>query len=387
MAETIWINAKLYTGQRVIAGGRMIVTEEGTIRAVGDELLPVPAHARVRDCEGTTMLPGFIDVHVHGGNGFSMMDGTFESLDGMSRYHAGHGTTAFLATTTTASEERIVQALRNAAAHIGKTSGAELAGIHLEGPYLDEKRRGAQDREHLKLPTAAEIEEWCAAADGHIRLVTIAPEIEGGMAAVSQLAGKRITVSAGHSNATYEQIEAAMRAGVSHTTHHFNGMSPLHHREPGLAGAGLLLGGLTTELICDGIHVHPAAVKLMFEMKNPEKICLITDAVGPAGLPDGEYGEVVVASGQITLKHGSSLAGSSLTMLQALKNALRFTGYPLEKLLPSLTSVPARQARLDRQRGTLAPGKQADFLLLTPGLELLSTYVKGKEVYRAGSSA
>ncbi|RKN84955.1 N-acetylglucosamine-6-phosphate deacetylase [Paenibacillus ginsengarvi] len=383
MSETIWTNVVLYSGHRLIEGGRMIVTEQGTIRAVGDELLPIPAHARVRDGGGALLLPGFIDVHVHGGNGYGVMDAAAESLDGMSVFHARHGTTAFLATTSTSSNEHLVRVLRSAAERIGKTPGAELAGIHLEGPYLDEKRRGAQSKEHLRLPSQTEIEQFLEAAGGHMRLVTLAPELEGALAAVSLLAARGITVSAGHSDATYRQIEAAIQAGLTHTTHHFNGMSPLHHREPGLAGAGLALGELTTELICDGIHVHPAVVKLLFDTKAPEKVCLITDAVSPAGLPDGEYGDVVVRAGEITLKIGSSLAGSSLTMLQALKNAMRYTGYPLEKLLPSLTIVPARQAKLDRVKGSLQPGKHADFVLLTPELRLLSTFVRGKEVYSA----
>lgn len=385
MGQTIWIGAKLYTGQRVIENGRMIVTEQGTVRAVGDELLPIPAYAEVKDCRGALLMPGFIDVHIHGGNGFGMMDATFDALDGISRFHARHGTTAFLATTSTAAKETIALALRNAAAFIGKTTGAELAGIHLEGPYLDELRRGAQSKQHLKLPSAEEIDEFLEAAGGFLRLVTLAPEIEGGLAAVAHFAGKGVTVSAGHSNATFAQVEAAVQLGLNHSTHHFNGMSPLHHREPGLAGAGLILDELTTELICDGIHVHPAVVKLLFEMKKPERVCMITDAVAPAGLPDGEYGNVVVRSGEITLKNGGSLAGSSLTMLQALKNAIRYTGYPIEKLLPSMTIVPARQARLDRVKGTLAPGKHADFVLLSPELELLSTHVRGVEVYRTAA--
>ncbi|MDF2661792.1 MAG: nagA [Paenibacillus sp.] len=384
MGETIWINATLYTEHRVIENGRMIVTESGTIRALGDELLPIPAHARVCDCRGALLVPGFIDVHVHGGNGFGMMEGTREALDGMSRYHARHGTTAFLATTSTADMETIRQALHNAASHVGLTAGAELAGIHLEGPYLDVKRRGAQSEAFLKLPSGSEIDELLDVSGGHLRLVTLAPEIEGGLQAVTQFAERGVTVSAGHSDATFALMKEAVSLGVSHTTHHFNGMSPMHHREPGLAGAGLLMDKLTTELICDGIHVHPAVVKLLFEMKGPGNVCMITDAVSPAGLPDGAYGSVVVRAGEVMLKDGSTLAGSSLTMLQALKNAIKFTGYPLEKLLPSMTSVPARQVRLDKVKGSLSPGKHADFLLLTQELELISTYVRGGEVYHAG---
>lgn len=378
-------NGTFYTEQGVLADGYMCVSEQGTIAEIGTGDAPEAAGTDVVDCRGQLVLPGFIDVHVHGGGGFDVLSATFEGLDGMSRFHARQGTTAFLATTSTTSLERIEAALRNAAAAVGRTTGAELAGIHLEGPYLHELRRGAQNKEHLRLPDIAELERLRAAAEGHIRLVTMAPEVEGGFAAARWLAQEQgVTVSMGHSNATFVEAQEAIRHGVNHTTHHFNGMSPFHHRDPGLAGAGLMLPALTTELICDGIHVHPAAVKLLFDVKGPQGVCLITDAISVAGLPNGRYGGVVVRDGEIMLADGSSLAGSALTMLQALKNAMRFTGYSLEQLLPSLTAVPARQVRLAERKGSLAVGKDADFLLLTPEeLELQATYVRGQTVYRA----
>ncbi|GIP38047.1 N-acetylglucosamine-6-phosphate deacetylase [Paenibacillus sp. J31TS4] len=381
--RTLWTNAALYLPDGRREQGRLLVDETGRIEAAGGAELTASGPVRQIDAEGLTMLPGFVDVHMHGGNGYNVMDARYESLDGISRFHAAHGTTAFLATTNTSTGERIREALRCAAAAVERgVGGAELAGIHLEGPFLDVVRRGAQRKEDVRPPTPEEIDQFLEAGGGHIRLVTLAPELPGGLEAVRRFRGRGVTVSAGHSDATYAQMEAAVEAGVTHTTHHFNGMRPLHHREPGLAGAGLLLSELTTELIADGIHVHPAVVRLLFAVKSPGRVCMITDAVGCCGLPDGDYGHVRMTGGQVYLKDGETLAGSSLTMLQALRNVLAFTGLPLEAVLPSLTSVPARQVGLDGRKGTLEAGKDADFLLVDDELRLVATYVRGREVYR-----
>ncbi|MBW5446486.1 N-acetylglucosamine-6-phosphate deacetylase [Cohnella sp. CFH 77786] len=375
------VNGRIYAGGRVIDNGSLLVGSEGRIEAVGGTELR-SAEAPVRDVQGSMVLPGFIDVHVHGGGGYQMMDGNYEGIAGMSWFHAAHGTTSFLATTDSASEEAILKALRNASEAEAKgLNGAELLGVHLEGPFLHPIRGGAQDKRHIRPASRSELERYVEASGSRIRLVTLAPEIEGGFEAVDMLTRLGITVSIGHSDATYAQVLEAVRRGATHTTHHFNGMSPFHHREPGVAGAGLMLSELTTELIADGIHVHPAAVKLLFETKGARRVCLITDAVSCAGLPDGEYGHLAMKDGQIWLKDGSSLAGSSLTMLKALKNVLAYTGYPLEGLLPSLTEVPARQIGVSDRKGSLEAGKDADLLILDDELNLLSTFVRGREVY------
>lgn len=375
------VNGRIYAGGRVIDNGCLLIGSEGRIEAVGGAELR-SSDAPVRDVLGSMVLPGFIDLHVHGGGGFQMMDGTYEGIAGMSRFHAAHGTTSFLATTDSASEEAILKALCNAgeAADTG-LDGAELLGVHLEGPFLHPVRGGAQDKRHIRPASRRELERYIAASGSRIRLVTLAPEIEGGFEAVDMLTRLGITVSIGHSDATYAQVLEAVRRGAVHTTHHFNGMSPFHHREPGVAGAGLMLNELTTELIADGIHVHPAAVKLLFETKGVRGVCLITDAVSCAGLPDGEYGDSTMKDGQIWLKDGSSLAGSSLTMLKALKNVLAYTGYSLERLLPSLTEVPARQIGVSARKGSLEAGKDADLLILDDEMNLHSTFVRGREVY------
>ncbi|HZG58833.1 N-acetylglucosamine-6-phosphate deacetylase [Paenibacillus sp.] len=374
-------NGRIYTGESVIDNGCLLVGSDGRIEAVGGAELTA-VDAPVRDLQGSLVLPGFIDIHVHGGGGFQMMDGTYEGLAGMSRFHAAHGTTSFLATTDSASEQANVKALRSAAeaADTG-LDGAELLGVHLEGPFLHPVRGGAQDQRHIRPASREELQRYIEASGSRIRLVTLAPEIEGGFEAVDMLTDLSITVSIGHSDATYAQVLEAIRRGAAHTTHHFNGMSPLHHREPGVAGAGLICGELTTEIIPDGIHVHPAVVKLLFDIKGARGVCIITDAVRQAGLPDGDYGGTIMKDRQIWLKDGSSLAGSSLTMMQGFKNVLAFTGYPIEKILPSFTEVPARQIGEADRKGSLTAGKDADFLIVDQEINLRSTFVGGREVY------
>lgn len=383
--KTLWINGKLITPQGTIEHGSMLVDGEGKIEAIGGKELKAEGNISVKELNGLTVLPGFIDIHVHGGGGYQMMDSTYESLDGMSRFHAKHGTTSFLATTSTSTQERITQALENASIAMEKgLSGAELLGIHLEGPFLNEIRRGAQNKANIRLPHLDEIEGFIKASKNNIRLVTLAPEVSGGLEAAELLMSRGISVSIGHSNATYEEVQLAVQLGVNHTTHHFNGMSPLHHREPGVAGAGLMLPELTTELIADGLHVHPAVVKLLFNIKGEHHVCLITDAVDCAGLRDGEYGRKIMKNGEIYLKENSScLAGSSLTMIKALQNTLDYTGYPIERILTSLTEVPARQIHMSHRKGSLEPGKDADFVVVTDQFNVHSTYVRGKEVYNA----
>lgn len=383
-SKTWWVNGSIYTPTGMLENGCMLVDADGTIEMIGSyELASTSSLPRV-NLKGDTVIPGMIDVHVHGGNGFHMMDGTLESIDGVSQYHAKHGTTSFLATTTTGSHEKTIRALRNSADAMKKgVSGAELLGVHLEGPYLNIVRCGAQDQTHIRSVSIGELEQFLEASNDQIRLVTIAPEIEGGFEAVTLLAGRGITVSIGHSNANFSEVEEAIRRGARHTTHHFNGMSPFHHRDPGVAGAGMIKRELTVELIADGIHVHPAAIDLLFNTKGEWNVCMITDAVTCAGMPDGDYGKVKMINGEVYLQDGSSLAGSSLTMIQSLKNVLAYTELPLERLLPSYTRVPARQAGVSARKGSLEKGKDADFVILDKQMNVKSTVVRGEEIYNS----
>ncbi|MBS4197396.1 N-acetylglucosamine-6-phosphate deacetylase [Lederbergia citri] len=380
---TLFKNARIFLLERVIDQGWMLVNERGKIEEIGEGDPVTLDHDISVDVQGKSIIPGLIDVHIHGGNGYSFMDGSYESLAEISAFHAKHGTTSFLATTSTASKENIIKALNCAAESYEKgMPGADLVGVHLEGPFINVKRSGAQEKSDIRLPSIEEIDEYLQASNHLIKLVTLAPEVENGYEAVKHFNDQGVTVSIGHSDANFNEVLEAVQVGAAHTTHHFNGMSPLHHREPGVAGAGMALNELTTEIIADGIHVHPEVVKLLFDVKGVWNTCAITDAVFCAGLPDGEYERVYVTKGQVYLSDGSTLAGSTLTMIQSLKNVTSFTGYSLFEVLPSYTMVPARQAKIDHLKGSLEKGKDADLLIVDDELSIQSTYVKGIEVYR-----
>lgn len=386
-SATLWYNGQIYTPDHVIPDGKLLVLPNGVIGGVGRaEWQPDhPGGMNEIDLKGRNIVPGLIDVHVHGGNGVDIMSEDEGALELMALFHAKNGTTSWCPTTLTASVEDTVRAVKNAAAAKKRgTAGAEINGIHLEGPFLNPIRGGAQNPDFLRYASIDEIDRYLQAAEGLVKLVTIAPELPGGMEAVRYFTGRGVTVSIGHSDADYEELKEAVAMGVGHSTHHFNGMRPMHHRDPGTAGGVLLIPHVTTELIADGIHVHPDIIRLLFQIKSPQYVCLITDAVLCAGCPDGEYemeGQtVVMANGSIHLKKGSSLAGSTLTMIQAVRNAMDFTGLPLETVLPSATVVPARQIGVDQFKGSLETGKHADFLILDTGLNIVSTYVRGKRV-------
>jgi N-acetylglucosamine-6-phosphate deacetylase len=389
MNKPFWlVNGTVYTGYEMIPNGRVLVDDNGKIAFVGESLsvnetLSFPANVDVVDVKGGIVVPGFIDVHVHGGGGADMLRGRKEDFAGTARFHARHGTTSFLATTGSATMEHTLQVLENARLAFAEswTDGAEPIGIHLEGPFINPVRKGAMDETVLRLPDLTEMERYITASGGLIRLVTMAPELPGGKAFVQAMRDRGVSVSIGHSDASYEEVIAAVEWGATHTTHHFNGMRPMHHRDPGVAGAGLMLPGLTTELICDGVHVHPAAIRFTFDVKGEWNVCIITDAVAYAGLEDGEYGDSVVSGGEVYLKGTRTLAGSCTTMLDSLKKVMAFTGRSLENVLPSFTAVPAREAGASYRKGSLVNGKDADFLILDESLHLTSTYVRGKAVY------
>ena len=384
--EVTLINAKIYTPNKRIENGYLCFSE-GQITTLGEMHNLDVSSGQYIDLKGKGILPGLIDVHVHGGNNYAFMDENLETINEVSLYHARNGTTSLLATTTTASADKIKRSLSVLADAIDHgVDGAEILGVHLEGPFINEKRGGAQDRSTILEPDLFLLKEFLTASRDTIRLVTMATERDKEHELTTYLLSKKITVSIGHSDATYHDVLEVVKLGVNHTTHHFNGMRPMHHRDPGLAGAGLLLSELTTELIADGFHVHSDLIKLLFSVKGSQGVCLITDAVSCAGLPDGDYDRVTITNGKVMLKDGSSLAGSTLTTIQALKNVLHYTGLSIEDVLPSLTLVPARQIGVSDRKGSLELGKDADFLIVNDRLDLEATYVKGKAVYESVKS-
>lgn len=366
-------NAKLFLDGKFVDGS--LTVENGVITAIG----PADVLADV-DAQGKYLLPGFVDVHTHGAMGEDFSDGKAEGMPVMSRYFAAHGVTSFLATTMTLKEETLTPAMHVIRDFRRPADGAKCAGIHLEGPFLSYAKRGAQAAENLHKPDAAMFHRLNEASGNMVRLVTVAPEEEGGIPFIEEVS-KVCTVSVGHTTADYDTAMAAYKAGASHATHLYNGMPPLHHRDPGVIAAAFD-SGATVELICDGLHIHPAVIRATHQLFG-SNLAIISDSLRCAGMPDGEYelgGQPIeVKNGRATLLNSDTLAGSTSNLLEELQNVVSF-GLPLEDAVTAVTLTPARAIRMDDKIGSLTVGKCADLVLLNPDLTLDSVYVDGVKI-------
>jgi N-acetylglucosamine-6-phosphate deacetylase len=363
---------------QILAGA--VATRGEKIAAVGRRgMIAAEAGARVFDGRGLILAPGFIDVQINGGFGLDFTEDA-TSIWKVGKELGRYGVTGFLATIITAPEGRRQAALK--AYQLGPPTGyqgAQLLGLHFEGPFLNPKRKGAHPARYLGRPEATELESW--SAEEGVRLATLAPELEGAEEVVRRLSTQGVVVSAGHSLASAEQAEAAFQAGVRGGTHLFNAMEAITARAPGLAGALLTRRGVKAGLIVDGLHVHPAMVRLAWEMKGKRgELFLVSDAMAALGMPEGRYrlgeDEVEVKQGAVRLADGT-LAGSTLSMDVALRKLMAFTGCSLAEALPALTSVPAELLGL-KTKGRIEAGYDADFVLLTEQGGVAATLVKGE---------
>ncbi|MDQ1909621.1 N-acetylglucosamine-6-phosphate deacetylase [Paenibacillus sp. GD4] len=381
--RTLIHNGDIVTPEGVISGGWLLL-ENGLIREIGSSSDPLPEGAgETVDAGGGWVLPGFIDIHVHGGYGHDFMDAGREGLDAITRFHASHGTTTMLATTVTASKEAIDGVLERVADYrSGDMPYAQLAGVHLEGPFISVKWPGAQNPAFIVPPQTAWLDDWTSRYPGLVRMQTLAPETDGALDYIRALVQHGIVAACGHTDALYAQVQAAADSGLSHAVHTFNAMRGLHHREPGTVGAVLTDERITAEVIADGHHVHAAGVRLLAQAKGDRGLVLITDAISAAGLGDGDYSlgglDVVVRSGVARLKQGDSLAGSTLTMDAAFRFAVREAGVSVPAASRMASGNPARVLGLSGVTGELAAGKQADALLLSRELELQRVWIRGR---------
>lgn len=384
----------LLTGARVVTDDKVLEpgyvhVEGGRIAAVGEGEPPADALRWLPtvDLRGRWLVPGFVDLHVHGGGGGDFMAPDPEAHRRAARFHARHGTTALLATTVTASPEALETAVQALAGSVGgDTGGARILGIHLEGPYLSVERRGAQNPRWIRDPDAAELARMLAVGAGSVLMVTLAPERPGALELVRRATAEGVVVAAGHTDATYDVIVRAVEAGLRHAIHTYNGMRGLHHREPGALGAVLDLAEVTCEVIADGLHVHPAAVRLLHRAKGTAGTVLVTDAVAPTGMPDGDYllGDLPVRlAGGISELAGQpgTLAGSTLTMDAAVRHAVAWLGVTLPEAVRMAASNPARVLGLEGRLGRIAPGCLADMVALDEDLRVWGTMVGGRWVY------
>ena len=366
---------------------KAISIEKGKITAIKErKVMDIPAGVEIIDAGGKFVAPGFIDIHVHGGGGSDIMDGKYEAVKQVATTHSRFGTTAFLPTTMTMSKDKIIGSLKSIhEAFIKGTGAAEILGVHLEGPYISSEKKGAQKEKDIKKASIGEFLEFNQASGNLIRIVTLAPEMPGAIDFIRWLHKQGVIVSVGHSNATYKQVQEGIKAGLTHVTHTFNAMRGFNHREPGVVGAALSSPKLILEMIADGIHLHPVAMKILIKIKEIGKIVLITDAMRAASKPEGTYNlggqEVTVVRGQARLKDGT-LAGSVLTMDKAVCNMVDKVGVSLTEAIQMATASPARCLGVESKKGSLEPGKDADIVILNKKLEVELTMVKGKIVYK-----
>lgn len=382
MHDLLIINAKIITPQRTIMRGWLFV-HNGKITAIGTHTWPESPDARVFDANGLILLPGFIDIHVHGAVGADTMDANPESLRKMARFYAKQGVTGFLPTTLTASHEETLAALETIKSTMNDTiDGAAILGCHLEGPYLNIEKSGAQNKQYIRRAKKSEATAYLDV--GVIRLLSLAPEFEENHWLIQACVQRGITVSVAHTNATYSQMKDAIALGITHATHTYNAMTGLHHREAGVVGAVMESSAVRCELIADNIHVHPVAMNVLWRAKGKDRLILITDSMVAAGMTDGSYklGDyaVTVADGKATLAN-DTLAGSIITMNQAVLNFMRATGEPLENIWQVMSLNPARAIHIAHRKGSLEIGKDADLVLVDEELDVQLTVVEGSIVY------
>jgi N-acetylglucosamine-6-phosphate deacetylase len=377
--------AKLFDGTGLLTNP-IVAIEDGRIASIATRAsAEIPAQAQVLDYPGATLAPAFLDVHIHGAAGHDAMEATPAALSAIGRFLASRGTGSFLAATVTAPLDatlRALSGLANLAARPPAKDEARLLGIHLEGPFLSHAKRGVQPPEHLLQPDIALFDRFFEATEGHIRLMTLAPELPGAVELTAHATARGVRVSLGHSDATAAQTRAAIAAGAVSATHTFNAMRPLDHREPGILGVALTTDSLYAELICDGIHTAPEMVKLWWRAKGPRRAILVTDAMSATGMPEGEYQlggfAVHVANGRATAN--GVLAGSVLTLNRALANFIAFTGAPLHEALPLLTANPAAMTGLGDQAGFLAVGEPANLVAVNAAGKLIASIHHGQPI-------
>jgi N-acetylglucosamine-6-phosphate deacetylase len=374
----------LFTPERKFSPGRLLI-EGRTITAAGaPDSIHIPANANHIDASKLLVAPGFIDPHVHGCCGVDVMEGSHESINAVSRVLVRHGTTSFLPTTVSSPPDVLTRAVEQLGAAMAKPfDGAQPLGIHLEGPFISAAKRGTHRATNVLSPDPNLLEHWILASGNTVRLLTVAPELNGIEPVLIMAQHFGVTIAMGHSNATFEEAQAAVERGVHYAVHAFNAMRPFAHRDPGIVGLVLADDRIFAEIIADGIHVDESVVRIFARAKGTERVLLVTDAVSATDMPDGRYalgGDTVEVINGICRNAEGRLAGSTLTQEIALRNFVGWTKWPFEQALPGLTSNPARALKLEK-KGVLEPGADADVVIMDEQFRVMKTLVAGRVVF------
>ncbi|MFJ6412369.1 N-acetylglucosamine-6-phosphate deacetylase [Terribacillus saccharophilus] len=382
MGDILLRNVRICLPDKLVTG--YIGMRNGEIVEIGEDE-PSVQYSQEVDGENRYALPGFIDGHIHGAAGADTMDATQESLHKMAAWLPNEGTTTFLATTITQETEAIETALEQVRLFTNQAGEAELIGVHLEGPFVNPVKAGAQPIAHIRQPDTELFQKWQKLSGNKIKVVTLAPECDQDYQLTKLLASEQITASAGHTDSSFEQIKDAADQGITQLTHLCNQMNGIHHRDVGAVGAGFLLPMLLSELIADGIHVAPEMLRLIYQNVGPDRLILITDSLRGKGLEDGTYDlggqAVTVKDGKALLPDGT-LAGSMLQMKDAVRNMATFADVSIADIAKMTAENPAKQYGIYDRKGSLAIGKDADIVLLDDQLTLQATYCKGHLAYQ-----
>lgn len=379
---TIYIkNANIFTEEDMYANGSLLL-ENGKIKAIHkQELSDLPNDVHTIDGTGLNVIPGFIDGHIHGANGADVMDGTEAALDTMAAVLPVEGTTSFLATTITQKPKSIDNALANAAIYKSKPCQAEMIGLHLEGPFIEKDRAGAQPIEYIMEPDVEQFKRWQQLAENKIKTITLAPEHDPTGAFIDYLYQSGVNVSAGHTATNFTGMKRAVAAGVRQITHLCNAMSGIHHRDIGVVGAAFKLEDLRAELIADGIHVSPEMLDLIYTNMGSERLLLITDAMRAKCLQPGNYelgGQPVKVTTDRAVLENGTLAGSILKMHQAAQQMLQLQDISIRNIIEMASVNPAKQVHVFQRKGSIAIGKDADVLLVDDALNIKYTICRGE---------
>jgi N-acetylglucosamine-6-phosphate deacetylase len=390
MPSTVVHASRILTPDEEISDG-IIVVEGSRITALGHrDQVRVPPGAADYVATGMTVVPGFVDVHIHGAGGHDVMEANARALDRITSTAARHGTTSMLATTVSAPIDNTCRCLEGIATYIRSREkspedrapgrvAAEILGIHLEGPFISKVRRGVHPQDSIAKPSVEILEQLLDAADDRVKILTVAPELPGAIEIIKVAAEAKIVVGLGHTDANYDQARAAIQAGARHAVHTYNAMRPFTHRDPGIIGAILTDPEVTAEVIADGVHVADAAIQVLIGCKGFDAVLLVSDGIAATGMRDGQYRlgnfEVTVKNGVARNSEGN-LAGSTLTLDRALRNLVAL-GVPFADAVRMATVLPARRLGVAGKKGILAIGADADLVALTPDMRVAAVMTRG----------